>query len=137
MAANLGFTLQVPLAHLIQRQPLQLSTPPVAAWIRANIAPSESIVTEHWYYLFLLDYQFISPLSPDYAPLSKRLESKAAMWDQIAPDVVVIDRNLSTCCVQQPIYDAAYLQSRGYREVAELPGERYPVLVYQKGDTHD
>lgn len=137
MVANLGFTMQVPVDHLLRREPLQSPIPPVAAWIRANVLPSESVVTEHWYYLFLLDYPFISPLSPDYAPFSQRLDTKAAMWDQIAPDVVVIDRNLSTCCVQQPIYDAGYLQARGYRQVAELPGEHYPVYVYRKGDPDD
>jgi hypothetical protein len=135
MLINLGLTLQTPLAHLLARAPLELPTPPVAAWIREHVDPAQSVVTEHWYYLFLTDYDFISPLSPDYAPLAIQQESKEAIWDQIAPDVVVIDRNLSTCCVQQPIYDADYLRTRGYVEVAELPGERYPVLVYEKGSS--
>ncbi|MBI1258143.1 MAG: hypothetical protein GC204_11785 [Chloroflexi bacterium] len=132
MFINLGMTLQVPVQHFVQGQPLQLPTPPVAAWIRAHVSPTERVVTEHWYYLWLTDYNFVSPLSPFYAPLSKRLATKAAMWDQISPDVVVIDRNLSTCCVQEPIYDLDYLQSRGYQQAAEIPGDKYPILVYEK-----
>lgn len=137
MLPNLGFTLQVPVQHLLQREPLALPIPPVAAWIRENVAPTEKIVTEHWYYLWLTDYEFISPLTPDYTPLTQRLDSVEALWDQIAPDVVILDRNLSTCCVQQPIFNAEYLASRGYNVVAEIPGERYPVLVYEKGAGND
>ncbi len=130
---NLGFTLQTPLQHAIRREPLELPAPPVVQWVRENVAPEQKIVTEHWYYLWLTDYPFISPLSAQYVPAAQRLDSREAQWDQIAPDVVVLDRNLATCCVQQPIYDAAYLASRGYEVVAEIPGERYPVLVYKKG----
>ena len=135
MAINLGVTLHVPLVYLAEGGSLELPMPPVAAWIRANVSPSERIVTEHWYYLWLTDYNFVSPLSVEYAPLSDRLDSDAATWDQISPDVVVIDRNLSTCCVQEPIYDAGYLKSRGYQEVTQLPGDQYPVLVYEKAST--
>jgi hypothetical protein len=111
--------------------------PPVANWIRENVAPSAKLVTEHWYYLFLTDYNFISPHSQSLAPLPLRQSnSPEALWDQIAPDVVILDRNLSTCCMP-PILTTDYLDSRGYGVVAEIPGERYPVLVYEKGAEND
>ena len=134
MVVNLGFTLQVPYAHLKAGAPLQPPTPPAATWIRAHVDPSKSIVTQHWYYLFLTDYKFISPLTRTYAPPSKRGDTAEAMWDQIAPDVVVIDRNSITCCIP-PILSEDYLKSRGYHEVAEIPGDKYPVLIYEKGKT--
>jgi hypothetical protein len=68
-------------------------------------------------------------------PPSRRAEfdSVEAVWDAIAPDVVVIDPNLSTCCVP-PITDPAYLESRGYRVTAQFDGARVPIVVYAKGD---
>lgn len=128
----LGITLQTPLQQLRARAPLQLPTPPAAAWMLENVDPSTSILAEHWYYLFLSDYPFISSLSVNYAPLSERLASSEAMWDEIAPDVIILDRNLSTCCMP-PILTTDYLASRGYTVVAEFPGERYPVFIYEKG----
>lgn len=134
--ANLGITLQTPLQHLRAGAPIQLPTPPAAVWIQQNVDPSQKVVAEHWYYLFLTDYQVISTISPNYAPDSIRLSPHEAVWDEIAPDVVVIDRNLSTCCVP-PILSPEYLTSRGYEVVAEFPGERYPVFIYEKGAAND
>ncbi|MFN8562233.1 MAG: glycosyltransferase family 39 protein [Anaerolineae bacterium] len=132
LIVNLGVTLQSPLEHLRSGAPLQLPAPTAIAWIKQHVAPTQTIVAEHWYYLFLTDYRFISTASQRYAPVSIQTEPSEAVWDQIAPDFVVIDPNISTCCVP-PIMTTDYLDSRGYQQVAEFEGERYPVLVYEKG----
>ena len=134
LIVNLGFTLQTPVRHLTDGQSLQLPVPPVATWVREHIDPSKSIVTQHWYYLFLTDYRFISPLTYLYAPRSIReSETPEQMWAAIDPDVVIIDRNSGTCCIP-PILTETYLDAHGYQLTDELPGERVPVLVYQKPD---
>jgi len=55
------------------------------------------------------------------------------VWDEIAPDIVIIDRNLSTCCTM-PIMLPAYLEARGYELVTTLAGESEPILIYRKNE---
>ncbi|MCC6801441.1 MAG: glycosyltransferase family 39 protein [Anaerolineae bacterium] len=134
-AVCLGWTTTTPLTYLLKGGSVAPQPPPAAAYVIDHYDPATTLVTaEHYYYLFLWDYRFASVMSPDLMPRDRYAEfgSKAAVWDSIAPDVVIIDRNLSTCCVA-PIMTTDYLDSRGYHEVAEFEGERYPVLVYAKG----
>ncbi len=144
---------------LRQGAPVELPPPPAVAWVRANVATDELIVAENFYYLFLNEYQFASPLTPEYMHLQYRAQFeevartldvsalqpertgmavaqytfRAAVWDEIAPDVVIIDRNLSTCCVP-PILDSVYLEARGYELVTTLAGESQPILIYRKNE---
>ena len=137
LLVNLGFTLRVPLNHLLAGSGLQPSTPPAAAWVLEHVDPSKSVVAEHWYYTFLTDYRFISPWTPTELPPSMRGKfTPVQLWDQMSPDVVIIDRNMATCCVAQPIYNLNYLRSRGYQEVAEIPGRSYPIAIYEKYPIH-
>lgn len=132
VVANLGLTLHTPILQIVNRKPIQLQTPPAITWIRTHVPTNDTIVAEHWYYLWLTDYPFISEATPDYAPPEIRQEPRETVWEQIAPDVVMIDPNLATCCVK-PIFDPDYLRSRGYEQIAQIPGDSAPILIYEKG----
>jgi hypothetical protein len=161
LSIGLGGTLASPLMHMARGGSVQLEPPPAAAWIRAHVGADEKIAAEPYYFLFLTDYQqFISPESPEYAHAADRqryedaaaatdisafaaaieglppdlLRYRAAAWDMIAPDVVVIDANLSTCC-NPPIFVPAYLEARGYQLAASIDGGAQPVLIYRKMDS--
>ncbi|MBE2271209.1 MAG: glycosyltransferase family 39 protein, partial [Anaerolinea sp.] len=156
-SVSLGYSFAPPVTYLLGGGALQPQPPPAIAWIRENVRPDETIVAEHQYFLYLTDYRYISPESPGYMHPEYRAEFQAvaptidvsafaaqidlpveavqlrtAVWDAIAPDVVVIDSSLSTCC-NPPIMLPAYLEARGYQLVAEISGGRVPVYVYRKG----
>jgi hypothetical protein len=134
LAIGLGYTLTQPVEHLLRRDPVQLPVSPVAAWVRDHIPTGSIVVGEHYYYLFLIDYQFTSAETINLMPPAVRaeFESDEAIWDSIAPDAVIIDANYSTCCIP-PILDPAYLESRGYHAAAEFEGAHVPVVIYTKG----
>lgn len=158
MSVGVGYTLASPLAHVLRGNPIQLQPPPAVDWLRANVQPNETLVAEPYYFLFLTDTRFISPETPQYARTDHRarlqaaalqtdisafaddvgdlltiegLRYRTAAWDEIAPDVVVIDRSLSTCC-SPPITYPAYLDSRGYVLAATIDGGTTPVYIYRK-----
>jgi len=125
-----GYTLAVPLQHVITRQPVQTPDPPVIAWIKANVPTDDIIVAEHYYYAWLTDYRMASVLSYNLGGERVPYESAEAMWAAVLPDVVMIDPNLSTCCVP-PIMTPAFLEANGYQVVAQFDGGRVPVVVYK------
>ncbi len=157
LSLSLGYSLALPLTHIIRGGPVQADPPTAIGWIRAHVGVDEKIVGEPYYFLFLADYrQFIAPDSAEYAhaqyrarfeqaaattdvsafietiedvPLSL-IQYRTATWDAIAPEVVIIDPNLSSCCVM-PILNSAYLESRGYQLVATFDGTNQPVLIYR------
>jgi hypothetical protein len=133
MTVGLGMTLHTPLEHLLRGDPIELPAPPAAVWVSENVASDRLIAGDNYYYLFLLDRRFVSPSSHHFMSADQRrpFASDEAIWDSIAPDVVVVDPNLSTCCVP-PITNPAYLESRGYRVAAEFNGARVPILIYEK-----
>lgn len=139
-AVCLGWTTTTPLTHLLKGGAIAPQPPPAASYVIDHYDPATTLVTaEHYYFLFLWDYRFVSVLTPDLMPRDRYAEfgSNEAVWDSIAPDVVILDRNLSTCCVP-PIMTTDYLDSRGYREVATFEGEHYPVVIYEKmGDENE
>jgi hypothetical protein len=137
MIVNLGITLQRPLVHLTSGASLEPPTPLAAVWLEQHAKPTQTIAGDHWYYLFLTDHPFVSFATQRYSHIpAVRNEPEAAMWDQIAPDFIVIDRNIAICCTG-PLASMDYLTSRGYQQVAEFPGDKYPVFVYAKDKPHD
>lgn len=134
-----GTTLAVPLTQLIERKPVELQPSPAVEWLQRHVEPNRTLVAQHWYYLFLTDYHFVSPYSTAYMSASERAAyaNDEAVWDDINPDYVVIDPNFGDFCFAQVICQGDYLESRGYRIVAEFAGEREPIAIYaspQAGD---
>jgi hypothetical protein len=130
----LGWTLQTPLTRAAERAPIQLPTPPAAQWVRDNIEPGAVIAGEHYYYFWLTDYRYVSPLTPNFMPdLAKtRLPTREQVWDEIAPEIYIIDPNLSTCCVLQWMIDTGYFEARGYAIAAQFDGQTHPITIYRK-----
>jgi 4-amino-4-deoxy-L-arabinose transferase-like glycosyltransferase len=130
----LGWTLQTPLTRAFERAPLHLPTPPAAQWVLDNIEPGAVIAGEHYYYFWLTDYRYVSPLTPNFMPdLEKtRLPSVQQVWDEIAPEIYIIDPNLSTCCVLQWMIDTDYFEARGYTIAARFDGQTHPITIYRK-----
>ena len=131
---GIGTVQAGPLRYVLAGGPQELTPRPAADYVRANARPDDRITGEHWYYFFLNDLHFISPYSYEYASYGSpdvyaQYADATAFWDAIAPEWVIRDPNLSSCCFP-PIIDSAYLNSRGYQVVAEFPGERLPVQVY-------
>ena len=130
----LGWTLQTPLSRIFERAPVHLPTPPAAQWVLDNIEPGAVIAGEHYYYLWLTDYRYVSPLTPNFMPdLEKtRLPSREQVWDEIAPQIYLLDPNLSTCCVLQWMIDTGYFEARGYTIAAQFDGQPHPITIYRK-----
>ncbi len=136
---GIGAVQAGPLRYVLAGGPQELAPRPAAGYVRANAGPDDHITGEHWYYFFLNDLHFISPYSYEYASYGSpdvyaQYADATAFWDAIAPEWVIRDPNLSSCCFP-PIIDSAYLDSRGYQVVAEFPGERLPVQVYHRPHT--
>lgn len=157
LSIGLGYTLSQPMFVLRAGAPRELPIPAAAAWVRANAQPDDLIVAEHFYFFYLTDYRFVSALTPEYMQpqfrppfeeIAQTLDVRAlqggrdditleqytyrsAVWDEIAPEIVILDRNYTSCCVP-PILDEPYLESRGYQVVATFDGDLHPVLVYRK-----
>jgi hypothetical protein len=92
------------------------------------------IESEHFYYLWLHDYRVISPISPNFLPPQRRaaLNTLEAQWADINPDVFLLDPNLNTCCIVGPLVEADWMEDNGYVRVAELPGARFPIVIYAR-----
>jgi hypothetical protein len=130
----LGWTLQAPLTRLFERAPLHLPAPPAAQWVQDNIERGAVVAGEHYYYFWLTDYRYVSPLTPNFMPdvEKTRLPSREQVWDEIAPEIYIIDPNLSTCCVLQWMIDTGYLEARGYQIAAQFEGQTRPIIIYRK-----
>lgn len=132
---GIGQTIEGPLSYIVSGGGRSLPEPAAAAWIRDHVDHDQTVLGQHYYYLFLLDYPFISPFSPETADTTL-YPTHADVWDAIHPDYVIIDRNLADCCLPEPIYDPDYLDSRGYRIVAEISGDKQPVEIYASPAAH-
>ena len=136
---SLGLTVHTPIDYVLSRGPIQPPPPPAAQYVIDHYDPATTLVSaEHYYFLFMWKYRFASVLTVNMMPHDKfaQFGTSEAVWDSIAPNVVILDRNLTTCCVL-PIMTTDYLDSRGYKVVAQFPGDKYPVYVYAKDKPHD
>ena len=57
----------------------------------------------------------------------QKYDSEFAMWDEANVDVVIQDPNRIVALLSQD-----YLDSRGFEQVATLPGENGDVVIYQR-----
>jgi hypothetical protein len=130
----LGGTLQIPAARLAEGAPMIPPPPPAAQWVLDHVPRDARIESEHFYYLWLHDYRVISPISPNFLPPQRRaaLNTLEAQWADINPDVFLLDPNLNTCCIVGPLVEADWMEDNGYVRVAELPGARFPIVIYAR-----
>lgn len=130
----LSLTLQIPLARLAAGAPVKPPPPPAAQWVLDHVPADALVEGEHYYYLWLHDYRYVSPISPNFMPadLRARLDTKEAQWADISPDVFILDPNLNTCCIVGPLAESGWMEDNGYALAAELPGERYPITIYAR-----
>jgi hypothetical protein len=137
--SGLGVIVRPSLQVVTESLPVRLPAPASVAWLRNNLQNDQPVVLPHWYYLWMPDYHVVSALTYDYlsAALRAQYPTDAELWDSIQPDYVVNDRNLSDCCVPQPIYDPQYLAARGYTIAAEFPGDRVPIVIYHRDNAED
>jgi hypothetical protein len=130
----LGGTLQIPAARLVEGAPMRPPPPPAAQWVLDHVPRDARVEGEHFYYLWLHDFRYISPISPNFLPPERRaaLNTLEAQWADINPDVFILDPNLNTCCIVGPLVEEGWMEENGYVRVAQLPGARFPILIYAR-----
>jgi hypothetical protein len=121
LAANLGWTLDVPLERLVRGTP-RYEMPLAAGWVREHVPAGATVVGEHVYFLWLTDYDYVSPLAPNLMPdhLRAEYDSLAAVWDAIDVTVFILDPGLSTYPLLKPLVETDYFTQRGYREAVRF-----------------
>ncbi len=119
---QLGFALSPTLNALRTNTPVRLPAPSAAQWVIENIPESETIMAENYYFLWLYEYPFLSPLTPVYDPRSRELdltspETFREVWAQLNPDVLIFDSTLATSGYAAPLQNPAFLEQADYLEV--------------------
>ncbi len=130
----LGMTLQIPAARLAAGAPMKPPPPPAAQWVLDHVPLDARVEGEHFYYLWLHDYRYISPISPNFLPPERLavLNTLEKQWADINPDVFILDPNLNTCCIVGPLAASGWMEDNGYVRAAELPGARFPIVIYAR-----
>lgn len=104
-------------------KPIIRPAPIVAHWVEDNVSPDERIVTEHVYYIWLYDYNFLSPSAPFFIPaddVPTNEEELFAFWDEADVTYFIHDPTQATSAPFDNLVNSDYLASRGYRVVEEL-----------------
>ena len=84
------------------------------------------------YYLWLTDYDYVSPYIP-YRILPSIRESypdDADIWDAIGIDVVIDDPTLVANDVVADVRESGYLDARGYSTLGEIPADDAVIRFY-------
>jgi hypothetical protein len=126
LVINLGDTLHTPLSQLSQDSALEPAPTAPAQWVLDNIPPGSIIVGEHIHYLWLTDYRYVSPLAPNLMKPSLRaqFDTLPAVWEDINPDVFMVDDAGSTYPLLSPLVDVDYFEWNGYVEAARFDATR-------------
>lgn len=122
IAPNFGATAGPSVEHLVTGQSLRASIPEPAAWIRAHIPLGSTVVGEHHFFLWLTDYHFLSPQAPLFLSESHPLHDAGAeaVWDEVGVDVFIVDPQLSTYSLLEPLITSGYLERAGYAPAAQI-----------------
>jgi hypothetical protein len=126
-----GTTAGPSVGRLLTGQSLRAPVPEAAAWIRAHIPSGSTIVGEHHFFLWLIDYRFLSPQAPLFLPeagLARETSAEAA-WDTVGVDVFIVDPQLSTYSLLEPLITSGYLERAGYAPAAQMG----TTIVYVRG----
>lgn len=89
----LGATTARPLQAVMSGEPIQAPTPPAVQWVLDNTTTDDSIGGDVYYYFWLSDHPFASHLLHEYLyPENiERLPTIDAVWEEAAPDILIID----------------------------------------------
>jgi hypothetical protein len=132
LVANLAMSLTIPLRAVLNRQPLRLPPAPAAQWVRDHIEPGSTVLGAHVYYLWLTDYDYVSPYIP-YRILPSIREvypTDVDIWDAIGIDIVIDDPTLVANDVVADVRESGYLESRGYSALGEIPAGDAVIRFY-------
>jgi len=132
LAPVLGHTLAVPVQRVLHGEPLLTPPPQQAEWIQRHIAPGSTVVGEHYYFLWLLDYDYVSPLAPAMMspPLRAEFATLEDVWDFLDVDVFIVDPGLSTYPLLQPLVESSYFERKGYAFVEQIGSTLFYVRGY-------
>lgn len=132
LVANLALSLAIPLRVLMNRQPLRLPPMPAAQWVREHVEPGSTILGAHIYYLWLTDYDYVSPYIPYriLPSMREKFPTNADIWDSLGIDIVIDDPTLAANDVVAAVRDSGYLQSRGYVVIDEIPAGDKTIRIY-------
>ncbi|HEX3053588.1 MAG TPA: glycosyltransferase family 39 protein, partial [Aggregatilineaceae bacterium] len=130
LAANLGLTLRPPLDYVRQRGAMRPDAPAPAQWILDHVDQDATLAGEHYYYLWLTDYDYISPMVArvDLQGSLANSSSEAELWDALHPDYFIIDGGRTSYPILRDLIQSGYLDARGY-EVVMRSGA---VTIYGK-----
>ncbi|MBI5669215.1 MAG: glycosyltransferase family 39 protein [Chloroflexi bacterium] len=130
LAVSLGTSLHSPVQHLINREPLRLPAPPVVDWIKQNLQPDETILSDNYYFLWLYDYRFASILIPEHLPKAEReryQQNPESLWEEVSIKVIIYDPALPTHDRFEHLFAEGFLKTGGFHEAAQF-GD---VVVYR------
>lgn len=89
----LGTTLAAPLRHIVEGGGVQPPTPEAVQWIEDHVAPYETLLGSHYYYLWLNDYDYASTYIPNVLTnnFGAGNVDAAQIWREIDADVIIWD----------------------------------------------
>ena len=129
-----NLVLSTPIEPFVQAADLHLPAPAAAQWVLDHVSTSATIVGEHYYYLWLHDYAFYSPLSPSVLGSDERVQiaSVAGFWKDANVDVFIFDPNLANYGGLEPLREGSFLEDNHYELVATFPGPRADIEIYER-----
>lgn len=117
LAVIFGSSLFLSVDHILKGKSTVEAPPPQAAWVLDNVPTGSTVVGEHYYYLWLTEYHYVSPLAPSFIPEWLRSEYPTVVdfWRSQDVDVFVVDPELSTYPLFEPLIEADYFVNAGYK----------------------
>jgi len=134
---QLGYSLRATLEVLRINAPLRPTPPPAAQWVLDHVPLDQTVAAEHYYFLWLYPYRFLSPLTPFYLPPAQRpaigdMDAVRARWIAFAPDVIIFDNQLATSGMLEILRTEPYLAAQGFHLVfTEMRDNDNSITVYQ------
>jgi hypothetical protein len=139
LVIQLGYSASDALTYVGAGGVMRPPPPPAAAWVLDNVPQDSVVVAENYYFLWLHDYPFLSPLTPTYLPPAERVTldqpgataAWEAAWRRLDPDVIIFDRTLATTGMLDPLIGTALLDAFTpvYKQEAEGSAQ---ITIYRR-----
>lgn len=130
MVPNLAFSMRTSSSVITSGQPVRIPPPEAAQWILDNAGTDTIVLGDHYFFLWLYDYQYASPLIRnkvwDVEQLQFYRENPEVFFDELGIQIFIND---ASTFLDVPVYlPEDYLDTRGYEVI-------YGTGDYQQGVT--
>jgi len=136
---NLSFTMRDSTQVLLSGGSLRTPVPAAAQWILDNRPPETRILGDHYFYLWLYEYDYASPLIWkkiwDREDSLYYRENLAEFWDMLEVDIFIND---AATFLDVPLYlPENYLETRDYGVAHGTGDYQRGVTLYERGASSD